>query len=112
MKELLDSVEILVEEEYDRAADKFGPVNHSDHESFAIILEECEEADFEFDNFSSELKLFWSMVKDKDASAKDKLRVLSKMQDYAELAACELIQICAMCAKARRTILEREGEEL
>ena len=42
MEDLIKSVQNLASQEYDRAAVKFGLMNHSDHESYSVIKEELE----------------------------------------------------------------------
>ena len=51
MEKLIQEANELVEREYGRAGDRYGLTNHSDHESYAIILEELQEAKAEVDAF-------------------------------------------------------------
>ena len=79
MQKLVEEVKELVEREYGRAGATFGLFNHSDHESFAIIKEELDEAGEEFDRFSKQLGLFWASVKS-DASDNKKFDQLKMME--------------------------------
>lgn len=108
MDKLISEVKELVEKEYGRASAKFGPTNNSDHESYAILLEEREEAQAECEAVDELLKHFWSQVK-RNASDDDKLKVCNKLETYAMLAACELIQVAAMAKKAAMTVGDRHG---
>lgn len=96
MKELLTEVQASVFMEYERAKDKFGPANNSPHESYAIILEEFEEAQNEAHVFEINLRSFWDGVK---ANTMTKCQ-LQRMRTIAEKAAAEWIQAAAMCYKA------------
>ena len=63
MKELLNEVQAAVFMEYERAAKKFGPANNSPHESYAVILEEFEEAQSEANSFEWCMRSFWNGVR-------------------------------------------------
>lgn len=109
MEKLIEEVKECVECEYDRAGAKFGFVNHSDHESYAIILEEFQEAETEVALVNTHLSQFWDAVKlnDDDQSKFDKFERLMKIERNAVLGACELIQVAAMAKKAAMTICQR-----
>lgn len=96
MKELLAEVKASVLTEYNRAAEKFGTANNSPHESYAVILEEYEEAQSEADSFEWRMRSFWNGVKANNANECQ----LQQMQRIAEKAAAEWIQVAAMCYKA------------
>lgn len=117
MHKLIDEVSDLVEAEYGRAGAKFGLTNHSDHESYAIILEELQEAKADMEIFESRMAVFWASVKINDDDH-TKFTHLLHMQSAAMLGACELIQVAAMCKKAALTVCDRgaikefrEGEQ-
>ena len=108
MEKLIEEVKECVEREYGRAGAKFGPTNHSDHESYAVILEEIQEAEQEILQFKESLGHFWYFVKN-DYDPSDKLSACKEMQRRALLGACELIQVSAMAKKAVVTICDRES---
>ena len=95
-------------EESDKASNQYGTINHSDHESYAIIKEELDETCEEFEKLVESVEKFWEMVK-KDADNDLKLTALFEMQDIAILLACEAIQVSAMAHKAYGTIIQQEG---
>lgn len=97
MKELLDEIQISVLREYNRAAEKFGKANNSPHESYAVILEEFEEAQNEAHMFEWNQRDWWNAIK---ANTATKCQ-LQQMQGIAEKAAAEWIQVAAMCYKAQ-----------
>jgi len=99
LKELLNEVETSVFMEYQRAAEKFGIANNSAHESYAVLLEEFEEAKTEAEKFEAMLGFYWHGVKKNDVNIC--AECLPKMQEMAIRAAAEWIQVAAMCYKAR-----------
>ena len=103
MNKLIADVTQLVSEEYGRASIKFGATNHSDHESYAILLEELEEAGVEVNDTHIQLDKFWWLTKANDDDL-SKVSRLMEMERKAILAACELIQVAAMAKKASETI--------
>lgn len=103
MSDLLQGIESLTQEEYDRAASKFGIVNHSNHESYAVLLEEIEEAKAEMDCVDIAMKQFWIDVKNNAVGDATKRNVEMLMTAAMRLAA-ESVQIAAMAVKAIRTI--------
>ena len=106
MTKLVEEVKELIEKEYGRAGATFGLTNHSDHESYAIILEEFQEAKDEAVAFERYLNQFWDYVRG-DWSADDKFFSCNDMQMRAMLCACEMIQVAAMAKKAALTICDR-----
>jgi len=60
---LTGRVKDLVTDEYREASEKFGPTNNSPHESYAVILEEYQEAKEESRHFKYYLNSYWGSVK-------------------------------------------------
>lgn len=100
MKELLNEVDKAIQNEYDRAKEKFGPYHNSPHEGYAVILEEVEEAEEDRETFRHLLEWYWSRIKKNDASA---YQTAVAMEKVAAHAAAEWIQAAAMCRKAIHT---------
>lgn len=100
MKELMKEIELVVGNELSRAAGKFGPVNNGDHESYAIILEEFEEAAEEGERFGQELSVVWKSIRENRVQKEDYL----ELKRRAVLASAEWVQVAAMCQKALNTI--------
>ena len=98
MKKLVESVQNIIQEEYDRAAVKFGAANNSHHESYAVILEEFEEAIQEQSNFSIDFRLFWNFIKSNNNDEIQK--ILPVIKNHAKNAVAEWVQVAAMCHKA------------
>lgn len=110
MEKMIKQVSRVISEEYHRSSATFGATNASDHESYAITLEELQEALENSHLCSMDLEEFWRLTKDKKGSDEDKLSSLDSLWTNAMLAACEYIQVAAMAYKAERTIRERSDE--
>ncbi len=113
MRELYRAIKEEVTAEQERAREIYGEINHSDHESYAVILEEFDEADRERRMFALDLEAFWMRCKTghNDENSKDKKVVLATLSERAVRAACEWVQVAAMCQKATMTLLNRTDEE-
>lgn len=108
MDQLIEAVTVLVEEEYKRAAAKFGPKNHSPHESYAVLLEETEEAQEQVAVLQSRMDAFWLTVK---GDATDAMGAyLNSIKKAAILGACEFIQVAAMADKALEGYEKKEEQ--
>lgn len=107
MKILMNEVEHSILKEYDRASEEYGPVHNSDHEAYAVLLEEFEESLDDVRYCEKEIEEFWKLVKDKTGPDDIKVCRLKTIYAQALYGACELIQTAAMAHKAIRTIEER-----
>ena len=108
MDELISNVQSLAEQEYERASELFGAVHNSEHEAFAVLLEEIEEASQEIGTATSALYELWNLIKSKASTEPEKLDLLAAIRARAVLAACESIQVAAMAHKFICT-LEKGG---
>jgi hypothetical protein len=106
MDKLITEVKELVEKEYGRAAAKFGCTNNSDHESYAVLLEEMDEGMDDIKIVNQRIQLFWNSVKS-NLSDEYKFSTCRGIEQAAVLAACELIQVAAMAKKAAMTVGDR-----
>ena len=68
-----------------------GKTNHSPHESYAVILEEYEEASDNFEQFIFKLHDYWEDVK----ANKSNVDVLKDMQDIAFKIRCRMVSSCS-----------------
>lgn len=96
-KELRDEVSTCIEHEYTRASHIYGRANHSPHESYAVILEEFDEATENSECFKESLARLWKLTRRNENTE----YTLYQMQCIAEQAASEWVQVAAMCYKAR-----------
>ena len=110
MDKLMEEVKECIEREYGRAGAKFGLTNNSDHESYAVVLEELQEAKSDMECFESHMALFWELVKRNDHNLL-KHECLIRMYNTALTGACEMIQVAAMAKKAAITVCNRGAVE-
>ena len=109
MEELIKQVINLECEEYGRASVKFGAVNNLDHESYAVLREEADEAVDAMEDVDNLTDVFFEMVKNNEED-KVKLDILNGIKHRAEEAAAESIQAAAMARKAIETIQRRTSK--
>ena len=109
MEELIKSVVCAECEEYGRASVRFGAVNNSDHESYAILREEVDEAIDDLVEVDDLTDVFFEMVKNNEED-NVKLDILNVIKHRAEEAAAESIQAAAMARKAIETIQRRASK--
>ena len=109
MEELIKSVVCAECEEYGRASVRFGAVNNSDHESYAILREEVDEAIDALAEVDDLTDGFFELVKKKEED-KTKIGLLNVIKHRAEEAAAESIQTAAMARKAIETIQRRSSK--
>lgn len=93
-KELLYGVIFLVGDEMNAANRKF-PLFASNHEGYAVIKEEVEEAVEESNLTVDNLEILWSVIRENGAG----LESVSYIKQHAIKAAAEFIQVAAMCEK-------------
>lgn len=101
---LEDEVREAMENERERAAEMFWRYNHSEHESFSLIREELEESQEALSNVPKGLKEAWSTVRENDGIAF--AEYCKQMQRDAIRAACECIQLAAMCQKGAESVYQ------
>ena len=97
MQELINKVQELVAFELERANTIHPPKFNSMHEAYAVILEEMDEVKADTSLMYSKTEGLWWAVKH-DSNPINKLK---DIEGYAMHAAAELIQVSAMCRKAR-----------
>lgn len=107
MDDVMKNIMVEVMNEYDRAARRYGPYHHSEHESFGVMFEEFEEANEDFGAMAQAIQEFWIEVK-KDIKDPVKLNTLDVVKSRAVACICELIQVAAMAHKAALTIQIRQ----
>lgn len=107
MDKLIEEVQSVIEKEYARASAEHGRMHNSDHEAYAVTLEELDEAAEEIQSCWSALSKFWEYVKENNNYLPFRLNSMKLVQEKALLGACELIQVAAMAYKAQVTIKDR-----
>lgn len=94
MERLNRSIQELKAEELARANEKF-PLFASRHEGYAVTLEEVDELEAEMHMIKSGMRDLWMAIKLDAPEIGD----LSLIGEHAVNAACEAVQIAAMCQK-------------
>ena len=78
------------------AANERFPQFHSQHEGYAVILEEAEELDAEVKSVGFYIKEAWEYIKGDESLAESEIKCVWQ---HAINAACEAIQVAAMAQK-------------
>lgn len=102
MNAVENDIRALVDKELAAANERF-PQFHSAHEGWAVILEELEETKEQLEAVERFLSYAWNRIKN-DVTAREQIDTVAL---FAENAACEAIQVAAMCKK----FLEMEGKQ-
>ena len=85
--------------ELDNACKTYGKEYHSLHEGYAVLLEEYEEAEKDFDYIKNHLAMLWDNVKiDDETTVKANARAIAF--DAVQLA----LEACQIAAVARKVI--------
>lgn len=79
---------------------KYGPTYHSEHEGFAVLMEECQEAAECDKDMQKALEDLWRSLRENEVSSFD----LSQVQGFAKCLAEEAVQIAAVCERFMETI--------
>lgn len=98
-KEIRKAVYPIVDEEIDRIKTDHGPIYASDHEGYAVLLEEIEEAEEELRTIRHRLGHIWANRIRKDLKPGD--NDLTYLSARAVALAAEAIQISAVSRKWR-----------
>ena len=94
----------LADIELEAAQEKYG-LNHSDHESYAVLLEEIEEAKAELHMMELIQKLIWEDIK-RNSTPEDLQKNYKKVYERAIDLAIEAIQCAAMARKGLLSNIE------
>ena len=101
MIELVNAVKDLADKEYkDRLTEHGEFVDF--HHAYGVILEEVTEAQIETGELEKDLQCYFNFVRADDY--KSALEFISAMYSDAVCGAAELIQVAAMCEKAKKSL--------
>lgn len=99
-KELIEDTKKLIAEELAAANRKFRQ-NASTHESYAVTLEEAQEAEEELKNVAQMLSVVWEMTK-QNAPKEQLEEAVTQLEEAATRMAAESIQTAAMAQKFKQ----------
>ena len=102
MNAVENDIRVLVGKEL-AAVNKQFPQFHSQHEGYAVIKEEADELKEYTDLINNRMIYLWSKIRFNNSCEE----LVSRIYDDAVNAACEAIQVAAMCKK----FLEMEGKK-
>lgn len=102
MNAVENQVRELVEVELAAANERF-PQFHSQHEGYAVIQEEVDELKEDMDRINGRITSLRARVRFNNSCEE----IVSRIFDDAINAACEAVQVAAMCKK----FLEMEGKQ-
>jgi len=91
-------IEELIKSTLDESVKKHGEKFVDDHHAYAVIKEEIEEAEEQFEFIKLYLDIFWKKTK-KDTDPKD---IINTMKEKVVLLIIESLQVAAMCEKHMR----------
>ena len=103
MNAIENDIRAMVDKELAAANERF-PQFHSQHEGYAVILEEIDELSTEARQVDEFVVFLWDAIKANNPEETG--RHISIIEKLAINAACEAIQVAAMCKK----FLEMEGK--
>lgn len=109
MNAVKQDVEKLVQKELESANQRF-LMFRSDHEGAAVICEEIQEAEYEFECVKDRFRELWSSVKC-NMSSEWISEINTVIANRAVNLACEAIQVAAMAQKFIDSQKEREKSE-
>ena len=89
-----NDIRALVDKELSAANERF-PQFHSAHEGYAVIQEEVDELKEDTNRINGRIACLWDMVRFNNSCEE----LVSRIYDDAINAACEAIQVAAMCKK-------------
>ena len=93
-------IEELAEKELAEANANY-PLFHSPHEAYGVLLEEVEELAEAVEVINNHMTRMWDMIRQDDSIAHEK----EMIHYWATEAACEAIQVIAMCDKITQSDL-------
>ena len=103
-----ESIEQAVVYELQNIVKNYGAVYASEHEGYAVLKEEIEEAADDLDGINKNLAYIWALIKNnhikKDSNALNGWEALVETKQYAIALAEEATQVAAVCERFLETI--------
>lgn len=106
---IVHPINLLVSDEYKRAAGIHGAVFASPHEGYGVIAEEIKEAGDEVE--AVERRLYALLAAIQEENRQSLIDTADAIRDAAVNGAAELIQVAAMCEKMVKTIQGGESRQ-
>ena len=97
-----ESIDKAVAYELQNIVKNYGAVYASEHEGYAVLKEEIEEAADDLEQLNKNLAYLWALIKNNHI--KKGCETISEAIDYAKMLAQEAVQIAAVCERFLETI--------
>lgn len=97
-----ESIDQAVAYELQNIVKDHGAFYASEHEAYAVLKEEIEEAADDLDQLNKDLAYLWALIKNNHI--KNGNGTISEARDYAEMLAQEAVQVAAVCMRFLETI--------
>ena len=97
-----ESIEQAVAYELQNIVRKYGPTYASQHEAYAVLKEEIEEAAEDMEQINRDLAYLWALIKNNHI--KKGREALEETKQYAIALAEEATQVAAVCERFLETI--------
>lgn len=101
-KKASESIEQAVVYELQNIVKNYGAVYASEHEAYAVLKEEIEEAAEDMEQINRDLAYLWALIKNNHI--KKGGGTISEAIDYAKMLAQEAVQIASVCERFLETI--------
>ena len=95
-----ECIEQAVLHELRNIVKKYGPTYNSEHEGYAVLLEEVEEACEAAEFMQDALKRLWTSIRQNEFSNFE----LSQVYNFAKGLANEAVQVAAVCERFMETV--------
>lgn len=99
-EEATKSIEKAICHELRNIVKKHGPTYASEHEGFAVLMEECQEAAESDKDMQEHLENLWKSIRQNQISKFE----LSQIYNYAIGLAEEAVQVAAVCERFMETV--------
>lgn len=99
-EEATKCIDQAVLHEFRNIVKKYGPTYNSEHEAYAVLLEEVEEACEAAEFMQDALKRLWASIRQNEFSNFE----LSQIYNYAKGLADEAVQVAAVCERFMETV--------
>ena len=103
------TVNILLHSEYINSCIQYGDFYHSEHEAYAVLAEEIEEAEEEIQILKDRQKEIWQMVKSNKVIGSEFIKCLDNTIVVVEKSIKELSQVGGVLHKFLSTIKNKLG---
>lgn len=104
VEEATKCIDQAVLHEFRNIVKKYGPTYNSEHEGYAVLLEEVEEACEAAEFMQDALKRLWTSIRQNEFSNIE----LSQVYNFAKGLADEAVQVAAVCERFMETVKKKE----